>query len=388
MTMYRLPSFSRVAIALAAAFLAAAAPSRAARADAPQQSPTPQATPPSAEGKAERAVEIVAFPDLVDATRKSPTAAEARRPRLPRRNNEAPSSESRRVPIKVHVPSSGGPYPVIVVSHGAGGSWDTHHAQAQDLARHGYAVLCVEHIGSNTERMKQGLRAMKNIEAMTRDADEVLARPRDVSFAIDRAAEWNESHAKLKGRLDLARVGVMGHSFGAYTTMVACGMRPALDWLTPTVAPGKGLGPDLSDPRVKCGVALSPQSPGEPFFIAESFGSLRSPLLGITGSKDDQQAGKTAKDRKDSFALWPKGEHLLVWLANAQHLDFSDSSGSDDRALPSRTRADAQPATRAATRAFFDLHLKGDAAAAKVLTTDGLKPSLRGTVNSVEVLSK
>ncbi len=387
MTMYRLPSFSGVTIAMAAAFLAAAAPSRAARVDAPPQSPTPQAAPPSAEGKVERSVEIIAFPDLVDATRKSPTASEARRPRLPRRNDEAPSDEGRRIPIKVHVPTSGGPYPVIVVSHGAGGSWDTHYAQAQDLARHGYAVLCIEHIGSNTERMKQGLRAMKNIEAMTRDADEVLARPRDVSFAIDRAAEWNESHAKLKGRLDLARVGVMGHSFGAYTTMVACGMRPALDWLTPAVAPGKGLGPDLSDPRVKCGVALSPQSPGEPFFIAESFGSLRVPLLGISGSKDDQQAGKTAKDRKDSFALWPKGEHLLVWLANAQHLDFSDSSGSDDRALPSRTRADAQPATRAATRAFFDLHLKGDAAAAKVLTTAGLKPSLRGAVNSVEVLS-
>ena len=374
--------------ALTTMLLSIASFGRASWADTPPASDGPKPTAPAAKTAAEPAVEVLAFPDLIDQARKAPPSTETRRPRLFERKNEAAPPAGRRVPIKVHVPTSGGPYPVIVVSHGAGGSWDTHYAQAQDLARHGYAVLCVEHIGSNTERMKQGLRAMKNIEAMTRDADEVLARPRDVSFAIDRAAEWNESHAKLKGRLDLARIGVMGHSFGAYTTMVACGMRPALDWLTPTVAPGKGLGPDLSDPRVKCGVALSPQSPGEPFFIAESFGSLRSPLLGITGSKDDQQAGKTAKDRKDSFALWPKGEHLLVWLANAQHLDFSDSSGSDDRALPSRTRADAQPATRAATRAFFDLHLKGDTAAAKVLTTDGLKPSLRGTVNSVEVLSK
>ena len=361
---------------------------RASWADAPPASDGPKPTAPAAKAAVEPAIEVLEFPDLIDQARKASPSAETRRPRLLERKNEAAPTAGRRVPIKVHVPSSGGPYPVIVVSHGAGGSWDTHFAQAQDLASHGYAVLCVEHVGSNTERMKQGLRAMKNIEAMTRDSDEVLARPRDVSFAIDRAAEWNESHAKLKGRLDLARVGVMGHSFGAYTTMVACGMRPALDWLTPTVAPGKGLGPDLSDPRVKCGVALSPQSPGEPFFIAESFAGLRVPLLGITGSKDDQQAGKTAKDRKDSFALWPKGEHRLVWLANAQHFDFSDSSGSDDRALPSRTRADAQPVTRAATRAFFDLHLKGDANAAKRLTIDGLKPQLRGAVNSVEVLSK
>ena len=294
----------------------------------------------------------------------------------------------RKVPIKVHVPASGGPYPVVVVSHGAGGNWDTHFAQAQDLASHGYAVLCVEHVGSNRQRLTQGLRVAKNLDAMIRDADEVLARPRDVSFAIQLAAEWNESHPQLKGRLDLDRVGVMGHSFGAYTTMVVCGMRPALDWMTPTVAPGQGLGPDLSDPRVKCGVALSPQSPGEPFFLAESFASLRVPLLGITGSKDDQQAGKTAKDRKDSFALWPKGDHRLIWLANAQHLDFSDASGSGDRALPSRTRADVQPITRAATRAFFDLHLKGDANAATRLTVDGLKPQLRGAVDGVEVLAK
>ena len=163
MTMYRLPSFSGVTVAMAAAFLAAAAPSRAARVDAPPQSPTPQAAPPSAEGKVERSVEIIAFPDLVDATRKSPTASEARRPRLPRRNDEAPSDGGRRIPIKVHVPTSGGPYPVIVLSHGAGGSWDTHYAQAQDLASHGYAVLCVEHVGSNRGRLTRGLRRRQNV---------------------------------------------------------------------------------------------------------------------------------------------------------------------------------------------------------------------------------
>jgi polyhydroxybutyrate depolymerase len=298
------------------------------------------------------------------------------------------AAAGRKVPIKVHVPATGGPYPVIVVSHGAGGDWDTHFAQAQELASHGYAVLCVEHVGSNRERLTQGLRVAKNLDTMIRDADEVLARPRDVSFAIDQAKGWNETHEKLRGKLDLAHVGVMGHSFGAFTTMVVCGMRPALDWLVPPVAPGTGLGPDLRDPRVRCGVALSPQGVGEPFFLAESFGSLAVPLLGISGTKDDQQAGQPATARKDAFARWPTGGNVFVWLANAKHLDFTDPTGSGSRALPSATRDDAQAVTRAATLAFFDLHLKSDAAAAKRLTVEGLRPSLRGAVDAVEVLAR
>jgi polyhydroxybutyrate depolymerase len=298
------------------------------------------------------------------------------------------SNVARRVPIKVHVPASGGPFPVVVVSHGAGGDWDTHFAQAQDLAAHGYAVLCLEHIGSNRARLTKGLRPMKNLDAMIRDAEEVLARPKDVRFAIDQAQRWNESNEALKGKLDLDHVGVMGHSFGAFTTMVVCGMRPALDWLVPAVPPGKGLGPDLRDARVKCGVALSPQGVGEPFFIRESFTGLQVPLLGISGTKDDQQAGQPATNRRDAFAMWPTPGSQFIWLANARHLDFTDATGTSRRQLPSATRDDVQRLVKAATLAFFDLHLKGDAGAAKRLSQDGLKPFLRGDVAWVEVLSK
>ena len=320
-------------------------------------------------------VELLEFLELVDTAR--PGKATGAGP------------AGRNVPIKVHLPQGPGPFPVVVVSHGAGGDWDTHFGQAQDLAAHGYAVLCIDHVGSDRERLKAGgLRVMKTIEAMTRDADEVLARPRDVSFALDRATEWNRTHARLRGTLDLQRVAVMGHSYGAYTTMTVCGMRPALDWLTPRVEPGKGLGPDLGDRRVTCGIALSPQGPGEPFFVDESFAGLRVPLLGITGSKDDQQADRPALQRKDAFRLWGGTGHRLVWLANARHNDFTSSPGTTGASLPSATRQDVQPATRAATLAFLDLYLKGDADAAKRLTQEALKPLLRGEIDSVDVLAK
>jgi predicted dienelactone hydrolase len=315
----------------------------------------------SAEGRL--AVETIAFADLADPLR------------------------GRHVPIKVHLPAGDKPVPVVIVSHGGGGHWDANYAQAHHLASHGYAVLALEHVGSNTDVIKRAFAFMANLKAMTRDPDEVLGRPKDVSFAIDRAEEWNRVHPRLRGRLDVSRVGVLGHSFGAYTVLVVAGMRPALNWLVPAVPPGKGLGPDLRDNRVVCGVALSPQGPGEPFFIEESYASLKTPLLGISGSKDMQQ-GAPPENRRRAYALWPPGDTYLIWLSNADHTAFSDSTGSHRRMLPSAARDDVQPVVRAATLLFFNAYLKSDAAAKNSLSQEGLAPYLRGAVNAIEVMRK
>ena len=308
-------------------------------------------------------VDILEFPDLID------------------------SGRGRKVPIKAFLPAGAGPFPVVVVSHGVGGNWDTNFAQDRHLASHGYAVFAVEHIGSNTGALTRSLRLLANLKAILHDANEALGRPKDISFAIDRAEEWNKSHDKLRGRLDMKHVGVMGHSFGAYTTMVVAGMRPALKWLKPTVAPGQGLGPDLRDKRVVCGVALSPQGPGEPLFIEESYASLKIPLLGITGSKD-KQLNATPENRRRGYELWPPGDKYLIWLANADHTAFTDATGSNHRMAPALAREDVQPVVRAATLLFFNAYLKGDGTARKELTAAGLKPYLRGSVDTVEVLNK
>lgn len=215
----------------------------------------------------------------------------------------------------------------------------------------------------------------------------MLGRPRDVSFAIDRAEQWNESHELLRGRLDIERVGVLGHSYGAYTTMVVAGIRPALDWLEPPVAPGKGLGPALSDGRVDCGVALSPQGPARPFFLEESYASVKIPLLEISGSKDKQHGVET-ENRRRAFELWPPGDRYFVWLANADHVSFSDGTGSGRRTFRSKVRAEVQPVVRVATLLFFNAYLKEDGDAKQMLTAEGLRPYLTGEVDEVEVQKK
>ena len=337
------------------------------------------------------AVEIIEFKGLRDPSRQAFVVQQ--RPRLFGRRHrvaEVPGEEGRSVPIKVHAPVAGGPYPLVLMSHGAGGSWDGHYAVAQYLASKGYIVLCLEHTGSNTARLTSSLRIMKNMQAMIHDSTEVLARPRDVSFAIDRASEWNRSHPRLRGRMDLARVGVLGHSFGAYTVLALAGARPALDWLEPKVAPGKGLGPDLSDPRILCGVALSPQSPGEPFFHPESFRTLKVPVLGISGTEDQQSNGNSPIQRREAFKLWPEmaGKNAFVWITRASHMDFSDSTGSDLKRRESSSRQDVQRVVRAASLAFFERCLKSKVDGGSLLSEAGLKPQLGGSVTRVEVLNK
>ncbi len=303
--------------------------------------------------------------------------------------NNLDTSRSRNVPIKVHYPVENGVYPLIIISHGAGGDWDTHFALAHHFASHGFIVFCLEHIGSNTKMLKRSIRIFKNLNEMIHDGEEVLGRPKDVSYAINQAIIWNQSNESLKNKIDLQNIGVLGHSFGAFTSMVIAGMKPALDWLEPRINYGKGLGADMKDKRVKACIALSPQGVGEPFFVKESFSSLSIPLLGISGTEDKQQGGLTPVSRYIAFDYWSSnGNNIFVWLSNAHHLDFTDSEGGETHGINSKNRKEVEKVVRATTLLYFNKYLKNDNTASTFISNDGLKPYLSGEINSVEVRKK
>jgi len=334
-------------------------------------------------------VEVISFKDLNDLNREKVNTSRKSR-FLNRINREEPSKAGRKIPIKVHIPKNGGPYPLIIISHGAGGNWDTHYAQARHLASHGFVVLCVEHTGSNTEKMRDGIRIFQNLKKMIHDSNEVLGRPKDISFAINQAYEWSKSDKNLMGKIDLNHIGLMGHSFGAYTTLAVAGARPALDWIVPKVGPGAGLGPDLSDKRVHCGVALSPQGAGDPFFLKQSYESIRIPILGISGTRDDQQNGDPAVARYNSFKLWPEMEkkNMFLWLTNAGHPDFTDSPGGQQHGRESSTRKDVQTIVRASTLLYFNQCLKPSQSQETELNQQTLEHYLNGEINKLELRKK
>ncbi len=303
----------------------------------------------------------------------------------------------RPVPLKIILPKDGGPFPLVIFSHGAGGSFDSHIYQAEHLASHGYVVICVEHIDSNNTSMKffmskagGGSTFREALNHITKDSIAVLERPRDITFAIDTAISWNKSHKELAGKINIKKIAVMGHSFGAYTSLAILGAQPILDHLEPHVGSGKGLAGDLSDPRVTFGLAMSPQGPGSTFFSRESYKNLKKPLICFSGSKDEQKNSDgqytPAETRREMFNLLPAGHKYFLWLTNADHASFADNKHMWVVASPSRR--DVQRITKAVMTVACDHFLKGKPEARQALGKEYIK-SLRGeTVTDIELLEK
>ncbi len=296
----------------------------------------------------------------------------------------------RRVPIKVIYPADGRACPLVIFSHGGMGNWNANIYQAEHLASHGYVVLCLQHVFSDNvitrKYIRQGRgtlkqRIRKALQRMTTDPESVLQRPRDVSFAINMAREFNEPAGPLAGKIDLSKIAVAGHSFGAYTVLAVCGARPILDYLTPLVKPGRGLAKDLSDPRVRVGIAMSPQGPGTSRFGRDSYRTVQRPLLCFSGDRDAQFGAdgstQSAVKRLEGFRLLPPRDKYMLWLANADHMAFSDNPRA--WLLPSAARPDAQRITKAMMVVFLDFYLKGDKLAKRFLNP-GYANSLCGNV--------
>jgi predicted dienelactone hydrolase len=134
---------------------------------------------------------------------------------------------------------------------------------------------------------------------------------------LNQLEAWNAAKTNhLAGRLDLKKVGMSGHSFGAVTTEAVGGQ---------TLPVG---GQKFIDPRIKAALVLSPSAP-RAGSAATAFGAVKIPWLLMTGTKDLAPIGNA--DLKSRLAVYPAlhgaPKYELV-LHNAEHSVFTD------RALP------------------------------------------------------
>lgn len=100
--------------------------------------------------------------------------------------------------------------PLVVLSHGYGGSQLSHHNVATALADSGYFVLSLNHSLDS---------------ALSKDDGGILAlevRPNDVSKAISGLLQKIEFGSKI----DATRIGFLGFSRGGYTGLVLAGAKP------------------------------------------------------------------------------------------------------------------------------------------------------------------
>lgn len=225
--------------------------------------------------------------------------------------------------------------PVIVFSHGLGGSRTSYSHFGQHMASWGYIVILPTHEGSDTAAMAAGTREQGfNVvggdgwmRTSIEDPKNLRNRPLDVEFVIDQLSK----DGALKDIADASRVGVAGHSFGAHTAMQIGGMTINL--------------PDEKDksfrePRVKAVLPMSPEGPGTMGIVESSWAKFGVPVMYLTGTRDYGQGERSAAWRRAGFEHVSGEDDYLVTLNGAGHMTFA---GREATATP--PKEDAKPAT-------------------------------------------
>lgn len=267
------------------------------------------------------------------------------------------ASRHREIPVRVFLPSAPHAAPVVMFSHGLGGSRSGSAYLGEHWAARGYVVVYLQHPGSDAGLWKDKPIA-ERMQALEKAASgkNLRLRVQDVTATLDQLAAWNATtgHA-LTGRLDLRHVGMSGHSFGAVTSQVVSGQRFPFG--------------DHADPRIGAVLALSPSAPrlGS---AEKALRRVKIPCLLMTGTKDASSIGHaTPVSRRAVFAALPPGDKYELVLDLAEHSAFTDHAlpGDVERRNPNHHRA-----ILAISTAFWDAYLTGNADAKRWL--DGAGP--------------
>jgi dienelactone hydrolase len=275
----------------------------------------------------------------------------------------------RKVPVKIYYPRTGsGPFPVIIFSHGLGGSRDGYEYLGRYWAGHGFVSVHLQHLGSDSsvftdvppaERMAAMRKSVANLE-------NARNRPLDVAFAIDEITRLNREDPVLKDRLDLNHIGMAGHSFGAFTTQASIGET----FVTP-----EGEKFSAGDARIKAAISMSPYAPPKKDQYDMAFSNINVPCFHMTGTRDDSPVGDTmAADRRVAFDHTKGADQFLVIFKHGDHMIFSGRLR--------RQAADRDPFFQKlicqSSTAFWDAYLRDDAHAKAWLTGKGFETVLGG----------
>lgn len=272
------------------------------------------------------------------------------------------SYQEREVPLKVYLPETTAPAPVILLSHGLGGSREVGTYLGELWASRGFVVVAMQHLGSDHSVWKDAPPAQRRARMKAAASGQAFRdRTQDVPATLDQLELWQREEGHfLAGRLDLERVGIGGHSFGAKTTQALAGQSFGL------------VGKAFHDERIDAALALSPSPPkqGDP---AKAFSQIAIPMMLMTGTADGSPIGSTTPAaRREVFPALPAGDKYELVLRGAEHHAFSDHRTADKRARnPNHHRV-----IQALSVAFWEAYLLEDAEAVNWLQGEELKTLL------------
>ena len=238
------------------------------------------------------------------------------------------AARQREVPVTVRWPDAAatqrGPSPVVLFSHGLGGTREGGAVWGQAWAAAGFVVVHLQHAGSDLAAIRDVTHTFTDQQALRRAASpaQLLARLNDVTFALDEIGRRHAARQERWATVRPTQVGMSGHSFGAHTTLGMSGQRyPGFD--------------GVSEPRLASFIAFSPSLPAAGD-AKQAFERITRPMLCITGTRDSDVAGvgATPERRMAVFDALPAGNKAQLVLLDADHMTFAGQTGRAVEIVP------------------------------------------------------
>jgi predicted dienelactone hydrolase len=220
---------------------------------------------------------------------------------------------------------SGGPYPIVLFSHGSCGFALQSTFLMPLIAARGYVVVAPPHPGNT---LFDGFAVCGSPTSLV---NSFIERPQDMMFVLGEMLAANaDAGSPFFGALDASRIAMTGHSFGGLTTYLVAGL----------------------DPRITVAVPMAPAT-------VTSQAALAIPSLTLLGGID----GVVNNDGSRAAYAAASAPKLLVEIQNAGHYSFSNGCFPSPDCNPPTT-VDQNEAHAAVLRwiiPFLEWRLGGDA---------------------------
>ncbi len=201
------------------------------------------------------------------------------------------------------------PYPLLLFSHGLSGIRAQNTAMVRELASQGFVVATIDHTYGNVLTIfPDGRTAFFSPDLFSGEGDPphtgntlVGVWAADIGQVLDELAAWNETpDNEFSGNLDLARVGVFGHSTGGGAAVAFCG----------------------KDERCRAGVGLDAWLvPVADEIIAQG---AAQPFLFLRADAWEFDDAAQNDARAEQLLAESETAVFLATIAGAAHYDFSD----------------------------------------------------------------